>query len=144
MDPHMMMKDEMGYPVMYKPTPRDQLVKMKILPFEIQFSENAFHSVSQNELVYLNSLSGKIERMPGEKIELIKQMARSDCVNESPDSNYEIYFAPVKIIKKNNKTPEEYYRERVYKERIQEYNNMNYMPERGVPYQNDPRYGKYY
>lgn len=67
------------YAPIYRYPPRERSgFRFKVLPFELQLSESAFHMVTMNELCYLNSLAGKIQKMPSERIERMKAMARND------------------------------------------------------------------
>jgi hypothetical protein len=67
------------YAPIYRYPPRERSgFKFKVLPFELQLSESAFHMVTMNELCYLNSLAGKIQKMPHERIDRMKALARND------------------------------------------------------------------
>jgi hypothetical protein len=51
--------------------------KFKILPIEIHLSESSFHMVTMNEMVYLNSLAGKIQKSHNVR-ENLRAMAHGD------------------------------------------------------------------
>jgi hypothetical protein len=85
----MPMQMPMQMPV-HRPMYRDREMKFKCLPFELHLSESSFHMVTCNEMSYLNSLAGTVHKMSPDKIENMREISQ----------NEEIYFCPVKVIRR--------------------------------------------
>ena len=105
-------------------------LKFKVLPFELMVNECSFHMMSMNDVSYLNSLSGKVMRMPHDRIERLRSYTSHEYGNLQRETNFDpgnLFYMPVRIVNRMDMgLNEDFYRERMMRESMSGYYHPRY------------------